>query len=214
MSRKPAKLGGLPPPGQKKARTPIRLREDFERIEFDLATGKSIRKIANTYGVHEQALYRHRRKLPPTLRAAYLAQALAPGVSLEELKITESEGILKTLAVQHARLFMEQDRAIENENGALVATLSNSITRITELIAKYLGELDAHSVQTVVSVLISPEYLKLRNRLIKALAPFPDARRAVAEVLHSEEGGEAARISAPKVIDVTPTEPSHEQEQQ
>jgi transposase-like protein len=211
MTRKHNELGGLPPPGQKKARTPIRLREDREKIEYDLATGKSIRQLAIKYNVHEQSLYKWREKLPPQLRAAYLAQALAPGVSLEEIKATESEGILKTLAVQRARLFIEQDRAIEDGNGQLVATLSNSITRNVELIARYLGEMQVHSTQTTISVLISPEYLRLRNMLIKALAPFPDARRAVADVLHNEEGEAAARISTPQLIDVTPTEPNHEQ---
>jgi hypothetical protein len=206
-NRKPAKLGGLPPPGQTKSRTPIRLREDREKIEFDLATGKSIRQLANKYQIHEKSLYKYREKLPPQLRAAYVSQMLAPGVSLEELKVTESEGILKTLAVQRARLFLEQDKAIENENSALVATLSNSITRITELVAKYLGEMQVHSTQTTISVLISPEYLRLRNMLIKALAPFPEARKAVADVLHNEEGGAAARISTP-LIDVTPTAPN------
>lgn len=211
-NRKPAKLGGLPPPGQKKSRTPIRLRDDREKIEFDLATGKSIRQLANKYNVHEKSLYKYRERLPPQLRAAYVSQMLAPGVSLEELKITKSEGILKTLAVQRARLFVEQDKAIEDGNGQLVATLSNSITRITELIAKYLGEMQVHSTQTTISVLISPEYLRLRNMLIKALAPFPEARKAVAEVLHNEEGGAAARMSTPtpQVIDVTPTAPTHE----
>jgi transposase-like protein len=208
-NRKPAKLGGLPPPDQKKKRIPITRREDREKIEFDLATGKSIRQLANKYQIHEQSLYKHRQKLPPTLRAAYVSQMLAPGVSLEELKVTESEGILKTLAAQRARLFIEQDKAIEDGNGQLVATLSNSITRITELVAKYLGEMQVHSTQTTISVLISPEYLQLRNKLVKALSPFPEARRAVAEVLHDAEGGAAARVSTP-LIDVTPTAPTHE----
>jgi hypothetical protein len=204
MTRKPSKLGGLPPPGQKKKRTPIRLREDRERIEYDLATGKSIRQLANKYGVHEQALYKHREKLPPQLRAAYIGQLLAPGVSLEEIKTTESEGILKTLASQRARLYIEQDRAIEDENGQLVATLANAIHRNTELVARYLGEMQAHSTQTTISVLLLPEYLQLRNALLRALAPFPEARRAVAATFHEAENGVARRTPQPPMIDVTP----------
>jgi transposase-like protein len=205
MTRKHNELGGLPPPGQRKARTPIRLRDDREKIEFDLATGKSIRQLARKYDVHEQSLYKHREKLPPQLRAAYVAQLLAPGVSLEEIKTTESEGILKTLASQRARLYIEQDRAIENENGQLVATLSNSIHRNIELVARYLGEMQAHSTQTTISVLLSPEYLQLRNALLRALAPFPEARHAVAATLHELESGVARNTSQPPMIDVTPT---------
>ena len=205
MTRKPAKLGGLPPPGQKKARTPIRLREDREKIEYDLATGKSIRQLARKYDVHEQSLYKHREKLPPQLRAAYVAQLLAPGVSLEEIKTTESEGILKTLASQRARLYIEQDRAIEDENGQLVATLANAIHRNTELVARYLGEMQAHSTQTTISRFDCRQNIfSYGNALLRALAPFPEARRAVAATLHEVESGAARNPSQPLMIDVTP----------
>ena len=49
-----------------------------------------------------------------------------------------------------------------------------------ELIAKLLGELDE---RPQVNVLLSPEWLMLRAGIVAALAPHPEARRAVAEVL-------------------------------
>ncbi len=201
--RKHDELGGLPPPGQKKNRTPIKDREDRDRIEFDLATGKSIRQLANKYGVHEQSLYKHRKSLPPQLKAAYVGRLLAPGVDLEKLRTEESEGLLQGLATQRARLLIAQDAALEDDNGQLVATLANGIHRNLELVGRYLGEMQQHSTQTVVNVLLTPQYLELRTKLIRALAPFPEARRAVAATLHETEGGAALRTSQP-LIDVTP----------
>jgi len=205
MSRKD-KLGGLPPPGQKKRRTPIRDREDRDQIEFELATGKSVRAIANKYGVHEMALYRHRKNLPPQLKAAYVGRLLAPGVDLEKLRTEESEGLLQGLATQRARLLIAQDQALDDDNGQLVATLANAIHRNLELVGRYLGEMQAHSTQTTISVLVSPEYLQLRNALIRALQPYPEARCAVAATLHEMESGVAARTQ-PRMIDVTPALP-------
>src|ERR1700728_1801456 len=117
MTRKHNELGGLPKPGQKKNRTPIRDREDRDRIEFDLAAGKSIRALARKYDVHEQSLYKHRQNLPPQLKAAYIGNLLAPGVDLETLKTQESEGLLQSLATQRARLLITQDQAMEDSDG-------------------------------------------------------------------------------------------------
>ena len=95
MTRKHNELGGLPKPGQKKNRTPIRDREDRDRIEFDLAAGKSIRALARKYGVHEQSLYKHRKNLPPQLKAAYIGRLLAPGVDLDKLRTKSWKGCCK-----------------------------------------------------------------------------------------------------------------------
>jgi hypothetical protein len=82
--------------------------------------------------------------------------------------------------------------------------LSNSIHRNIELVARYLGEMQAHSTQTTISVLLSPEYLQLRNALLRALAAFPEARHAVAATLHEVESGVARNTLQPPMIDVTP----------
>lgn len=207
MTRKHNELGGLPKPGQKKNRTPIRDREDRDRIEFDLAAGKSIRALARKYGVHEQSLYKHRKNLPPQLKAAYIGRLLAPGVDLDKLRTEELEGLLQGLATQRARLLLAQDKALEDDNGQLVSTLANAIHRNIELVGRYLGEMASHHTATTISVLVSPEYLQLRNALIRALAPYPEARRAVADKLHEMESGAAARTPQPPTIDVTPVLP-------
>ena len=131
---------------------------------------------------------------------------------MEKLRTEESEGLLQGLATQRARLLLAQDKALEDDNGQLVATLANGIHRNLELVGRYLGEMQQHSTQTVVNVLLTPQYLELRTKLIRALAPFPGARRAVAATLHETEGVAAARAPQAPMIDVTPAlpAPSHE----
>ena len=196
-------IGGAPVASGKN-RTPIKDRPDRDRIEYELAIGNSVRAIANKYDVHEAALYKHRKKLPPQLKAAFVGRLLKPGVDLEKLKTEESEGLLQSLAQQRARLLIMQDQAMEDSNAQSVASLAGQIHRNLELVGRYLGELAQHTRHTVVNVLVSAEYLQLRNALIRALAPFPDAKRAVAATLAEIEGNAARGTPAPRVIDVTP----------
>ena len=119
--RKRSPRGGAPAPGAK-PRTAIRDRNDRAQIEHALATGQSVRAIAKKYDVDENALYRHRKNLPPQLRAAYIGNFLKPGEDLEKLRVTESESLLQNLAAQRARLLMVQDQELEAGNAQAVAT--------------------------------------------------------------------------------------------
>ena len=194
--KKRAPRGGAPEPGAKK-RPAIRDREDRAQIEHALATGQSVRQIAKKFVVDENCLYRHRKNLPPQLKAAYLANFLKPGEDLETLRVTESESFLQSLASQRARLLMMQDQELEAGDSKAVATLAARIHQNLELVGRYLGELHQHSTKTVVNILLTPEYLELRNALVRALAPYPEARRAVAAVLHSREGSAAQSLDVP-----------------
>lgn len=49
-----------------------------------------------------------------------------------------------------------------------------------ELVAKLLGELES---QPTVNININPQWIETRAMIVQALAPYPDARQAVAQVL-------------------------------
>lgn len=176
---------------------------DQARIERDLALGKPLARIARKYGVSKDACWRHKRNLPPQLKAALAAHALAAEQDLEQLRTTESEGLLGHLSAQRARLLISQDACLEAEQFGLVAQLSGQIHRNLELVGKLLDQFVSHSVHTSVSLLISPEYLQLRSGLLQALAAHPEARRAVASVLHGIETT-AAQRSPQRIIEVNP----------
>jgi hypothetical protein len=159
---------------------------DRAAIEREIAVGRPARIIGRKYGVHKDAVLRHRKKLPPQLKAALAGRSLRPATDLEKLRIEESDH-LQNLGAQRARLLMMQDQAIENGQPAVVAMLSSQIHTNLALVGRYLGEFAQHQVRTNISILVQPEYLRLRSALVQTLVSFPDARRAVAEVLHRLE---------------------------
>jgi hypothetical protein len=174
---------------------------DRGRIEHDLAAGVSVRAIAKKYkGVNIKQLYRLRTKLPPQLKAKAMAKRLKAGVDLEQLRLDESEGILQNLSMQRCRLLVCQDHAIDTGDIMAAGHLSGHIHRNIELVGKYLGEFAQHQIKTTISILIQPEYLELRAALMRALAPFPDARHSVATALHVIEA---------RAVDVPSSEGAH-----
>lgn len=170
---------------------------DRARIERDLALGRPLARIAKKYGVSKDAAWRHKAKLPPQLKAALAAHALAPTEDLEKLRIDESEGLLASLGAQRARLLIAQDAALESEQFGIVAQLAGGIHRNIELVGKYLGEFASHATMTTISILITPEYLQMRTALVRALAPYREAAAAVAQVLHQIESAAAHRPALP-----------------
>lgn len=63
-----------------------------------------------------------------------------------------------------------------------------------ELVGRYLGLFAQHHVNSQVNILISEDYLRLRQAMTLALRPFPEARRAVAAELHRLEDDIARRM--------------------
>jgi hypothetical protein len=180
-------------------RATIDLHPDRGRIEFDLARGVPVRTIANKYSVNLHVLYRYRKKLPPQLRAAHMGARLKAGADLEKLRLDESEALLQNIATQRARLLLMQDSAMDAADHHMAALIAGRILQSIELAGKYLGEFAAHQVRTTVSVLISPEYLEFRTALMRALAPYSEARRAVAMALHTVEA-KAAKPPTPAAL--------------
>lgn len=169
---------------------------DRARIERDLALGRPLGRIAKKYGVSITAAFRHKKKLPPQLKAALAAHALKPAEDLEKLRIEELEFLLSHLAAQRARLLIAQDASLEAEQFGLVAQLASGVHRNIELVGKYLGEFASHTTLTTISILVTPEYLDLRATLLRALQPYGDARRAVAAAFLQVEEKAAQRSAA------------------
>jgi hypothetical protein len=191
----PAGATAAPPRrrGIKGRRSSIEGHPDQARIERDLAVGVPLDRIAKKYRVSRDAAWRHKSKLSPALKAALAGHALAPGEDLDKIRVSESESLLANLAAQRARLLCAQDMALEAEQLGLVAQISSGIHRNLELVGKYLGEFAQHSVQTSISIMVTPEYLQFRAAMLRALGQFPEARHAVAAELHRLEHAAAAR---------------------
>jgi hypothetical protein len=86
-------------------------------------------------------------------------------------------GKASALEVDARRLLSKAEA--EGELRTSVAAV-REVIRIVELLAKLSGELKE---QATVNVLVLPEWHEIRTRILDALAPYPEARLAVARAL-------------------------------
>jgi hypothetical protein len=178
-----------------RARSTIDDHEEREKIEFDLALGKSMRSVAKKYGLSKSAVARHAKRIPPHLRAANLAEMLKPGEDLDKLRHEESRGLIAILASQRARLHLVQDAAIAAEDHELTLKAAAAIHRNAELLGGYLGELVQHTKMTTVSVIVSPQFAKLRNIVVDVLRAYPEALSAFTDRMRAFEAEELGAIT-------------------
>jgi transposase-like protein len=154
-----------------------------ERAAIDdaLVAGGSLRGIARTFALSEDALFRHRSEHIP----ARLAHAQ------EAKEATQADSLLDRLldlSKETAAILKEVRTGEEPDNELALKAIARAEKQI-ELQARLLGELKETAT---VNVLVLPEWQTLRTAIISALAPFPQARVAVAEALQRIGNGLSA----------------------
>ena len=160
-------------------------------IDLALARGVSVSALSRRYKISADAIYRHRAAhLPPTLRAKLL-QGPDTDIDLDRLRETESQSLLAHLVALRRRLFASFDFAEEHGDTHMITRVSAQLHHNLEITGKLLGDL-AVGGGSVTNILIAPQYIEMRVELVRALAPFPEARQAVAGVLHQIESTAAA----------------------
>jgi transposase-like protein len=162
-------------------------------IDLALARGVSTAAVGKRYGISSDSVYRHRRNhLPPQLRAKLIAGPDLD-IDLDKLKEAESQSLLAHLVALRHRLFASLDVAEECGDSNMVCRVTAQLHANLELTGKLLGDLGVGST-TVNNVLVLPAYVEMRVALVDALAAFPEARQAVAAVLHQLESKAADNI--------------------
>jgi hypothetical protein len=168
---------------------------EHSAIDVALARHVSLGALAKRYGLGPDSLQRHRlNHMPAQLRAKLLCGPDLEGIDLNKLRETESQSLLANLVSLRNRLFASLDVAEEAGDGNMLARISGQLHRNMEIVGKLLGDLSTGNTTT--NILIQPAYVELRVALVGALAAYPDARQAVAAVLHQIEGNAAADIAA------------------
>lgn len=133
------------------------------------------RRVAAQYGLSEQAIRRHRQHIPQLLVKASQAMEVAAADALldriEDL-YAEAKGVLEAGKGEsdHRLVLMAIDRA-----GKQLETL-----------AEMRGELNRQP-QVNVALVHHPDYARLREAIVGALEPHPEARWAVAAALRGIE---------------------------
>ena len=147
-------------------------RESIDRLLLGGNVG--VATIASEFGVNERAVYRHRAShLPAVIGLAAAAPTVAQGnallAQLEDLRADAQELQRKAEEAQDIRTALVAIR----EQGRLIETL-----------LAVAGELQT---QPTVNVVFAQEWIQVRAVLLQALAPYPDARQAVAQALKGLE---------------------------
>jgi hypothetical protein len=187
-----------------------RVCEDEHRhlIELGLVHRVPVRVLARRFSLSKDSIFRHRRlHMTPQLVAAIMAAQRPSEIDLEQLQRSESEGLIGSLVTQRARLQMLSEMAFEEREVNAATTVERAITNSLELTSKLLGQLVTHHQVTHTGILISADYLKLRQAIITALRPFPEAAKAVGAALaqlETEAAKEISEAKAPLLLEAAP----------
>jgi hypothetical protein len=167
------------------------------QIEIGLVYKVPLAVLAERFSISKDALHRHRHNhLSPQVAAAILAGEKPSEIDLEAMQHSESEGLLAQLIAQRARLQVHSDMATEAGDVRSAINCERAISSNLELVAKLLGQLVTRSEIRSTSLLISPDYLQLRQILVTALQPYPEAARAVGAALAQMETKAASDITS------------------
>jgi hypothetical protein len=134
-------------------------------INVKLVEGATLDALSKAYGLNISALHRHKKHIPAQLSMAHKAQEVAAADSLM--------GRIGALNLKAEDVYK---RAVKAENLTAAIAAVRELRGITELYAKVTGELQA---QTINNIIIAPEWIKLRDTILHALEPYPEARQAV-----------------------------------
>lgn len=157
-------------------------------IEVALINHVPLRTIGARFSLTKDVVSRHGRlHMTAAGRAALLTNQRPSAIDLEKLERAESEGLLSNTVAQRARLLQLIDKSLQLGDTRAANGLERTYVANLELTGKLLGQLvQRHEVRST-SILVSADYLQLRHTVLSALAPFPEARRAVAVALHALE---------------------------
>jgi hypothetical protein len=150
---------------------------DRAAIDRALVAGSAtLRDIAEQFGLSKSTIFRHRTDhLPVHLaRARDAAEVASADDLLRELGALRAKAVSLLIAAERAGDLRSALAGVREARGCL------------ELLARLLGELrDGPEV----TITVSPAWIELRAAIVGALAPYPDARLAVAGVLADVEAG-------------------------
>ncbi|MDQ0395188.1 hypothetical protein [Labrys monachus] len=170
-----------------KARCTVCAHPDRVLIEMARISGVSLDNIAAKYSIGRDAVWRHMEHLPPDRRAMLIADV--PMQDLVEKAAAEGVGLLDYLAIIRSTLISQMLAAAACNDRNATANLAGRATEVLREIGKLTGELmeSARSITTInnnvtqnaVTLMASPLFGQLETMLMRELAPYPEAMRAV-----------------------------------
>lgn len=150
---------------------------DREAIDREIVLARlSLGDIGKRHGISKSAVHRHKPHVAPALQAVVAERAKAgPTTALQRLEDL------------HARATRLLDRAEADDKPSLSLAAIKELRGLVETIARITGELDERPQVQVLNVAADPAWIATRQAMLAALAPFPEARAAVAARLREIE---------------------------
>jgi hypothetical protein len=176
------------------------------RLELLRAGGATLDSLAVKFGLHRDAIHRHwRDHVSPEMKASYLCGP-AQLAELAEKAAAEGDSVLDHLRMIRTVLTGQLAAMTEAGDGRGAAYVAGRLTATLETMARITGEIGELARNTIningnVAIVNSPEFAKVQAIMLRALAPFPDARGAVVSALRSMDADDAPPGSATKVIE-------------
>ncbi len=145
-------------------------------IDKALVAGEPFRHIAARFDTSTAALQRHKAEhLPAKVAKAQEAAEVADADDLlQQMKALRNRAIRILQKAEQAGDYRTALMGIREARGCV------------ETLMEVEGELDRRGV---VNVLVNPEWVEIRNAMLVALRPYPEAAQAVAGQLQVIEGG-------------------------
>jgi hypothetical protein len=146
--------------------------EHRDAVDRTLLTGASNRVVAHQFGLGPDAVSRHRNAhvAERLAKAEGAAEVASAGDLLAELRLLRAKAINLLLKAEAA-----------GDYRTALAGIGQARQTI-ELLAELEGELDR---RPVVNLTLSAEWIAVRATLVETLAPWPEARAAVAASLRT-----------------------------
>jgi hypothetical protein len=178
------------------------------RIELLRAGGAGIDALAAKFGVERDAVWRHwHNHVSPEMKAKWLCGP-AELANLAEKAAEEGDSVLDYLRMIRTVLTGQLAAVSEAGDARSAAYVAGRLTHTLEAIARVTGEIGqlAQTINVTNNVAIlaeHPAFLKVQASILRALAPYADARAAVVMALRDLDAERApvATAAAQKVIE-------------
>jgi hypothetical protein len=156
---------------------------DRPRIDLALATGLTLKRVAERFGLSKDACWRHQQHcLTPELRAALALKLIRKQGDTRAVLLEEGASTVEALRAIRGPLFGRFLTAVDLGDDRAVAALASRLHEGLAMSAKLAGELLPAARTTITNIVISQDYQRLRGELLQVLRRFPEAQRAVADV--------------------------------
>src|SRR5260370_9177804 len=157
-------------------------RAPLERL---VAAGASIKGTARKFEIDYHGLRRHWiNHVSAEARAAYIAGAGATKDQLEGIVADESLALIDHYRIVRGALYKGFAAATELGDGNALALLAGRLHENLRDSGRLTGELQRGPLLNIQNnVLVNPDYTKAIARIVSAVAPYPEARKAVIAAL-------------------------------